>query len=81
MCVLAGPDAPLVVRVGGAELVPGECAAGPIARGGRVQVQTRDGRDGRETARLLRVGRGQLAMVSPVDGEISVYERRSCPDR
>ena len=78
MCVLAGPDAPQVLRVGGAALVPGECAEGSRARGGRVGVLVGDGRDGRSVARQVRVRRGETAMLAAPAGEISVSERRAC---
>ncbi len=78
MCLLAGPDAQQVVRVGGATLVPGECARGPDARGGRVEVEVRDGRSGRDSVRRVRVRPGQTAMISAVDGDVVMQERRSC---
>lgn len=77
VCVLAGPDAPQVVKIGAAALVPGECAQGS---GGdeKVVVRVRDGRDGRESARRLRLRRGETAMLAAPAGEIAVYERRAC---
>jgi hypothetical protein len=78
LCLLAGPDAQLEVDAGGAALVPGECAVGPDARSGRVLVRARDGRSGRETARTLRVRRGETAMLAVVDGEVALQERRAC---
>ncbi len=78
VCVLAGPDAAQVVKIGGAALVPGECAESARGRGGRVLVRVRDGRDGQETARRLRLRRGETAMLAAPAGEIAVYERRAC---
>lgn len=78
LCLLAGPDAQQVVQVGGAALVPGECATGPRARSGRIEVRARDGRSGDASVRRLRVRRGQTAMISAVDGDVVVHERRAC---
>jgi len=78
LCLLAGPDAQQVIRVGGAALVPGECAAGPRARGGSVDVQVEDGRSGRDGVRRLRVRRGETVMISAVGGDVVVHERRGC---
>lgn len=78
VCVLAGPDAPQVLKIGGASLVPGECAESSRARGARTLVRVRDGRDGRESARRVRLGRGETAMLAAPAGEIAVYERRAC---
>ena len=78
LCLLAGPDAQQVVQVGGATIVPGECAAGPRARGGRIEVRVRDGRSDRDSVRGLRVRRGETAMISGVDGDVVVHERRRC---
>ena len=75
MCVLAGPDAPQVLKIGGASLVPGECAESSRARGARTLVRVRDGR---ESARRVRLGRGETAMLAAPAGEIAVYERRAC---
>ncbi len=78
VCLLAGPDAAQVVTIGGAALVSGECAAGSEARGGAVEVSVRDGRSGRGSTRKIRVRRGETAMISTVDGDVVVQERRSC---
>ncbi len=78
LCLLAGPDAQQVVQVGGATIVPGECAAGPRARGGRIEVRVNDGRSGRDSLRRPRVRRGQTAMISAIDGDVVVHERRRC---
>jgi hypothetical protein len=78
LCVLAGPDAPQVLTIGGEALVPGECAESSRARGGKALVRVRDGRDGRESARRLRLRRGETAMLAAPAGAISVYERRAC---
>lgn len=78
VCVLAGPDAPQVLTIGGAALVPGECAESSRARGGKVLVAVKDGRDGRGSARRLGLRRGETAMLAAPAGEIAVFERRAC---
>lgn len=78
LCLLASPDAQLVVTAGGATIVPGECVAAGQARGGRLRVTVRDGRSGATRGRWVAVRRGQTAMVSALGGAIRVTERRSC---
>ena len=78
LCLLAAPDAQLVVTAGGATLVPGECVVAARARGGRLRVTVRDGRSGRADARWIAVRRGQTAMVSALGGQIRVEARRRC---
>ncbi len=78
LCLLAAPDAQLVVTAGGATLVPGECVVAPRARAGRLHVTVRDGRLGVTEARWIAVRRGQTAMVSALGGKIRVEQRRRC---
>jgi len=78
LCLLASPDAQLVVTAGGATIVPGECVVAPRARAGRLHVTVRDGRRGVTRARWIAVRRGQTAMVTALRGEIRVEERRRC---
>jgi len=80
VCLLASPDAQLELDAGGATLVPGECAVAPRARGGRLEVQVRDGRRGRTTRRWIAVRRTRVTMISALDGAIVVQERRACAD-
>ena len=65
LCVTPAPDRALVVRAGGAELVPGECAISPHRRGGLLRVQAEDGRTGARGRRWLRVVRGKTTWVTP----------------
>ena len=78
LCLLASPDAQLVVTAGGATIVPGECVVAPRAGGGRLRVTFRDGRRGATRERWIPVRRGQTTMVSPLGVELRVDERRRC---
>ena len=80
LCVLASPDAQLVVHAGGATIVPGECVVASRAVGGRVRVSVRDGLRGRVTRRWVPVRRGAATMISALNGEIVVRERRGCAE-
>lgn len=77
MCVSANPDRQLVVRAGGAALVPGECMAAPRERGGRLRVAASDGRRGTTTTRWIGVRRGQVTTVKL--GRKLVGARADCP--
>lgn len=77
MCVSAAPDRQLVVRAGGAALVPGECMVAPRERGGRLRVEASDGRSGARTQRWIGVRRGQVTTVAL--GRKLVGERTDCP--
>lgn len=79
LCVLTSPDRAAVVRVGGEELVPGECAASPRRRGGPVRVAIEDGRTGETTKKWVRVRRGSVARVAIADdGRAEVERRERC---
>lgn len=77
LCVLTAPDRAAVVRVGGEELVPGECAASPRARGGLVRVEVEDGRTGQRHRKWVRVRRGQAARVAIADDGRPRAQRRA----
>jgi hypothetical protein len=64
ICVQSEPDRALVVRAGGADLVPGECARSPRSRGGSLQVRAEDGQTGRSGARWLRAPRGKTTWIT-----------------
>jgi hypothetical protein len=72
------PIAQLVVRAGGAALVPGECMVAPRARAGGCGSTLRDGRRGATRERWIPVRRGQTTMVSPLGVDLRVDERRRC---
>jgi hypothetical protein len=76
--VSASPDRPIVVRAGGAALVPGECMSAPERRGGRLRVEVDDGRGAPTRAGWVRVRRGTATTVALVEGEIRTLERRRC---
>jgi hypothetical protein len=79
LCVLTAPDRPAVVRVGGEELVPGECAASPRRRGGLVRVAVADGRTGETQKKWVKVRRGATARVAIADdGRPRVERRERC---
>jgi hypothetical protein len=79
LCVLTSPDRAAVVRVGGEELVPGECAASPRVRGGPVRVAIEDGRSGKTQKKWVRVRRGSTARVAIADdGRPQVQKRERC---
>lgn len=79
LCVLTAPDRAAVVRVGGAALVPGECAASPRVRGGLVRVEVEDGRTGQRQRRWVRVRRGATAQVAITgDGRPRAQGRERC---
>jgi hypothetical protein len=79
ICVAGAPDRAAVVRVGGAELVPGECAASPRARGGRVRVEVEDGTTGARRGRRVRAPRGKTTRVAIADdGAPRVRDRVRC---
>lgn len=63
VCVVDAPDRQLVVRAGGAAVVPGECIAPARGRGGRLAVAATDGRSGATRSRWIRVRRGQVTSV------------------
>lgn len=79
LCVLTSPDRAAVVRVGGEELVPGECAASPRRRGGLVRVAIEDGRTGKTQKKWVEVRRGSAARVAIADdGRPRVLGRERC---
>ncbi len=78
VCVAGEPDRAAVVRVGGVALVPGECAAAPRARGGRVRVEVEDGRTGSIARRAVRAPRGATTRVTLTDERPRVQRRERC---
>jgi hypothetical protein len=79
MCVDDEPDRQLVVRAGGAALVPGECMVAPQRRGGRLRVDATDGRTGVTSSRWIGVRRGQITRVGLGARELAVVGRVDCP--
>ncbi len=78
VCVWAAPDAPVVVNVGGVELVPGECAQASAGNGRRVKVEVSDGRKVTRQRQAVRVRPGETLEVAVTGSAISVQERRAC---
>lgn len=79
VCFEADPDAPLTLRVGGATLVPGECAEAPKDRRAVLSAIVVDGRSGDEHRVRVGSGRGRTATVTAREdeGELDVEVRRS----
>lgn len=71
VCVANAPDRQMVVRVGGATIVPGECVVAPERRGGRLRVAVDDGRTGVTRERSVRVRRGRVTTVALADGRVA----------
>ncbi len=81
VCVDVAPDRPLVFGVGGAELVPGECAEGPAGgRGGSIKVTVRDGgTPGGEARRRVHARRGRELHVTVAEPlKLRVADRARC---
>jgi len=79
VCVDDDPDRQLVVRAGGAALVPGECMVAPRGRGGPLRVDATDGRTGTTTSRWLGVRRGKITRVALGERKLAVVGRTGCP--
>jgi hypothetical protein len=85
VCVVGTPDFGHTVRVGDANLLPGECVAIPDSgRGGQVVVFTHPPSTGRDMPdfadrRWVRAPRSRVTIVAvDRDGQIDVVERVDC---
>ncbi len=77
VCLQAVPDRGVVADVGGAELVPGECARAPEGAGA-LRVTWTDATGGEHDERI-RVGAGRRTVVAlEADGELRVIARITC---
>jgi len=77
VCIQAVPDRGVVLEVGGAELVPGECARAPEG-GGALRVTWTDARGGEHDQRI-RATRGRRTVIAlEADGELRVVARIAC---
>lgn len=64
VCFVAEPDAPVTLEVGGAVLVPGECAQPPKTKRASLRAVVVDGRTGERQPKRVGAGRGRAATVT-----------------
>jgi hypothetical protein len=77
ICIQTVPDRGVVFDVGGAQLVPGECAHAPEG-GGALRVAWTDG-EGRDHEQRIRAARARRTVVAlEADGELRVVAKIAC---
>ncbi len=83
VCLMAEPDRPISLVVGGTRVIPGECVEPPVVpdkrqRGGRMPMTIEDGRSHTSQRRKVRVRPGREVVVTQGKRRIQVVERSIC---